>query len=143
MADTVPLVLNGVIGARLHVPFPVAIRSSFGFYFSRFAVVVRMITALFWHGKQESRSFLGGAVNSLDSNSDLDRKYGNVSGSRSSSTRIVMTSKTSILDHSSHMAFVPDHSKFSSPECRHHYPANDCAFCFLGSPVSDLTHASS
>ncbi|EXJ95149.1 hypothetical protein A1O1_00268 [Capronia coronata CBS 617.96] len=52
MVDTIPLVLNGHIGAKFHIPFPVAIRSSFGFYFSRFAVVVRMITALFWHGIQ-------------------------------------------------------------------------------------------
>lgn len=50
--DTIPLVLNGAIGANLHVPFPVAARSSFGFYFARFAVVVRMITALFWHAIQ-------------------------------------------------------------------------------------------
>jgi NCS1 family nucleobase:cation symporter-1 len=49
---TVPLVLNGAIGARLHVPFPIAMRSSFGWYFSRFAVVVRLITALFWHAIQ-------------------------------------------------------------------------------------------
>lgn len=50
--DAVPLVLNGAIGAHLHVPFPVALRSSFGFYFARFGVVVRMITALFWHAIQ-------------------------------------------------------------------------------------------
>lgn len=50
--DTIPLVLNGVIGANLHVPFPVAVRSSFGFYFSRFAVIVRLITALFWFSIQ-------------------------------------------------------------------------------------------
>ena len=49
---TVPLVLNGILGARLHVPFPVAMRSSFGWYFARFAVVVRMTTALFWHAIQ-------------------------------------------------------------------------------------------
>jgi NCS1 family nucleobase:cation symporter-1 len=49
---TIPLVLNGMIGARLHVPYPVAARSSFGWYFSRFAIVVRMITALFWHAIQ-------------------------------------------------------------------------------------------
>lgn len=49
---TVPLVLNGMVGARLHVPFPVAMRSSFGWYFSRFPVVVRGITALFWHAIQ-------------------------------------------------------------------------------------------
>jgi nucleobase:cation symporter-1, NCS1 family len=48
---TIPLVLNGAAGAELHVPFPVVARSSFGFYFSRFAVIIRMVTALFWHGK--------------------------------------------------------------------------------------------
>lgn len=52
VVDTIPLMLNGAIGAHLHVPFPVIARSSFGFYFSRFAVVVRMITALFWHAIQ-------------------------------------------------------------------------------------------
>jgi NCS1 family nucleobase:cation symporter-1 len=49
---TVPLVLNGMVGARLHIPYPVAIRPAFGWYFSRFAVVVRAITALFWHAVQ-------------------------------------------------------------------------------------------
>ncbi|KAK3690534.1 allantoin permease [Podospora appendiculata] len=49
---TVPLVLNGVIGAKLHIPYPVAARASFGWYFSRFAVVTRAITALFWHAIQ-------------------------------------------------------------------------------------------
>jgi NCS1 family nucleobase:cation symporter-1 len=46
----IPLILNGAIGAHLHVNFAVASRSSFGFYLSRVAVVIRMITALFWHG---------------------------------------------------------------------------------------------
>ncbi|RDW84290.1 allantoin permease [Coleophoma cylindrospora] len=50
--DTIPLVLNGVIGAHYHIPFPVVARSSFGFYFSKFAVVTRMITALFWHAQR-------------------------------------------------------------------------------------------
>jgi nucleobase:cation symporter-1, NCS1 family len=49
---TVPLVLNGMIGARLHIPFPIAMRASMGWYFSRFAVIVRAITALFWHAIQ-------------------------------------------------------------------------------------------
>ncbi|KAJ5911115.1 uncharacterized protein N7473_000418 [Penicillium subrubescens] len=49
---TIPLVLNGAIGAHLHVNFAVASRSSFGFYLSRAAVVIRMITALFWHAIQ-------------------------------------------------------------------------------------------
>ncbi|KAF2772237.1 hypothetical protein EJ03DRAFT_372382 [Teratosphaeria nubilosa] len=52
LIDTIPLILNGAIGADLHVPFPVAARSSFGFYLARFAVVVRLITALFWHAIQ-------------------------------------------------------------------------------------------
>lgn len=52
MVDTIPLCLNGAMGADLHVPFSTAIRSSFGFYFSKFAVVTRMITALFWHAIQ-------------------------------------------------------------------------------------------
>jgi len=43
--------MNGAMGAQLHVPFPVGARAGFGFYFSRFAVVIRMVTALFWHGE--------------------------------------------------------------------------------------------
>jgi NCS1 family nucleobase:cation symporter-1 len=49
--DIVPLILNGAIGAHYHIPFPVVTRSSFGYYFSRFAVIVRLITALFWNGQ--------------------------------------------------------------------------------------------
>ncbi|KAK7203245.1 permease for cytosine/purines, uracil, thiamine, allantoin-domain-containing protein [Myxozyma melibiosi] len=48
----IPLVLNGAIGSALHVPYPVAARSGFGFHFAKFAVVVRMVTALFWHSIQ-------------------------------------------------------------------------------------------
>lgn len=44
----VVITLNGTIGARLHVPFPVINRSSFGFYFSYFSVVSRAILAMFW-----------------------------------------------------------------------------------------------
>lgn len=49
---TIPLCLNGAAGAELHVPFPVVARSSFGFLFARFPIVVRMVTALFWHSIQ-------------------------------------------------------------------------------------------
>ncbi|RDW85107.1 hypothetical protein BP6252_02697 [Coleophoma cylindrospora] len=48
----IPMVFNGAIGSRLHVSFPVAARSSFGFHFAKFAVVVRLCTALFWHSIQ-------------------------------------------------------------------------------------------
>ncbi|KAI9061589.1 NCS1 nucleoside transporter family [Trametes sanguinea] len=46
------LVLNGTVGARLHVSFPVLNRSSFGFYFSYFSVISRMVLSMFWLGIQ-------------------------------------------------------------------------------------------
>ncbi|KAK9483511.1 permease for cytosine/purines, uracil, thiamine, allantoin-domain-containing protein [Lipomyces starkeyi] len=49
---SVPMVFNGAIGANLHVPYPVAARSSFGFQFAKFAIIVRLVTALFWHSIQ-------------------------------------------------------------------------------------------
>lgn len=49
--DTIPSILNGAIGAHYHILFPVVTRSSFGYYFSRFAVIVRLIMALFWNGQ--------------------------------------------------------------------------------------------
>lgn len=47
-----PIAFNGAPGAYLRVPFPVWIRASFGYQFSKFAVVCRMVTALFWHSIQ-------------------------------------------------------------------------------------------
>jgi nucleobase:cation symporter-1, NCS1 family len=52
----VVMVLNGTIGARLHIPFPVLNRSSFGFWFSYFSVISRVILSMFWFGVQ---SFTG------------------------------------------------------------------------------------
>ena len=46
------VVLNGTIGARLHVAFPVLNRSSFGFWFSYFSVVSRVVLSMFWYGIQ-------------------------------------------------------------------------------------------
>ncbi|GBE88557.1 Uncharacterized permease [Sparassis crispa] len=46
------MVLNGTIGARLHVSFPVLNRSSFGFWFSYFSVISRVVLSLFWFGIQ-------------------------------------------------------------------------------------------
>jgi NCS1 family nucleobase:cation symporter-1 len=48
------VVLNGAVGADLHVPFPVAIRASYGTYFAYFCVSSRAILALFWFGVQSS-----------------------------------------------------------------------------------------
>ena len=46
------MVLNGTIGARLHVSFPVLNRSSFGFWFSYFSVISRVVLSMFWFGIQ-------------------------------------------------------------------------------------------
>lgn len=48
----VVMVANGTIGARLHIPFPVLNRSSFGFWFSYFSVISRVVLSMFWFGVQ-------------------------------------------------------------------------------------------
>ncbi|KAK4990914.1 hypothetical protein LTR66_006668, partial [Elasticomyces elasticus] len=48
----VPMVLNGAIGAKLHIPFSVIVRSGFGYYFAYFCIVSRSILAMFWLGIQ-------------------------------------------------------------------------------------------
>ncbi|XDG08196.1 hypothetical protein ABKA04_007811 [Annulohypoxylon sp. FPYF3050] len=48
----VALVLNGAIGAKLHVPFSVIATSSFGYYLRYFCIVSRAILAMFWLGVQ-------------------------------------------------------------------------------------------
>ncbi|TBU38119.1 NCS1 nucleoside transporter family [Dichomitus squalens] len=49
---SIVMVLNGTVGARLHVSFPVLNRSSFGFWFSYFSVVSRVVLSMFWFGIQ-------------------------------------------------------------------------------------------
>ena len=48
----IPMVLNGAIGAALHVPFSVIVRSGFGYYFAYFCIISRSILAMFWLGIQ-------------------------------------------------------------------------------------------
>ncbi|KAJ2903963.1 ncs1 allantoate transporter [Zalerion maritima] len=48
----IPMILNGAIGSRLHVPFSVIVTSSFGSYLRYFAIVSRCILAMFWLGIQ-------------------------------------------------------------------------------------------
>ena len=52
----VVMVLNGTIGARLHIAFPILNRSSFGFWLSYFSVISRVVLSLFWFGIQ---TFIG------------------------------------------------------------------------------------
>ncbi|KAJ5184731.1 NCS1 allantoate transporter [Penicillium cf. griseofulvum] len=54
LCNAIPTVLNGVVGADLHIPFPVAIRASYGSKFGYFCVVSRAILALFWFGIQSA-----------------------------------------------------------------------------------------
>ncbi|PBK99342.1 cytosine-purine permease [Armillaria gallica] len=46
----IPIILNGVIGSKLRIPFPIAARASFGVYLSIFAIVSRIVLAWFWFG---------------------------------------------------------------------------------------------
>lgn len=52
LAVAIPMVLNGAIGAKLHVPFSVVTTSSFGYYLRYFCIVSRAILAMFWLGIQ-------------------------------------------------------------------------------------------
>ena len=54
----IPMVLNGAIGAALHIPFSVIVRSGFGFYFAYFCIVSRSILAMFWLGIQSANGAL-------------------------------------------------------------------------------------
>ncbi|KAH8913339.1 hypothetical protein BT69DRAFT_1234727 [Atractiella rhizophila] len=47
---SIAMVLNGATGAYLHIPFQMTVRTSFGYYFSLFAVVSRLILSWFWFG---------------------------------------------------------------------------------------------
>ncbi|KAL7417172.1 permease for cytosine/purines, uracil, thiamine, allantoin-domain-containing protein [Mrakia frigida] len=48
----IPILLQSATGAILHVPFPIQARSSFGFHLSKFAVISRVVLAVFWTGVQ-------------------------------------------------------------------------------------------
>ncbi|KAI1381416.1 uracil permease [Hypoxylon crocopeplum] len=54
ICNAIPTVLNGAIGADLHIPFPIACRASYGYWFSYFCVVTRGVLALFWFGVQSA-----------------------------------------------------------------------------------------
>ncbi|KAL3422668.1 ncs1 allantoate transporter [Phlyctema vagabunda] len=58
MCNAIPTVMNGAIGADLHVPFPIVVRASYGYWLSYFCVLSRGILALFWFGVQSA----GGAT---------------------------------------------------------------------------------
>lgn len=70
--DHQSIVLNGAVGADLHIPFPVAIRASYGTYFGYFCVASRAILALFWFGIQ---SAYGGQCVTPVSDNFLKRVY--------------------------------------------------------------------
>lgn len=41
---------NGIIGARLHIPYTIQSRAPFGFYASFLVVAIRMVVGVFWYG---------------------------------------------------------------------------------------------
>ncbi|GAA6025338.1 hypothetical protein JCM10207_008761 [Rhodosporidiobolus poonsookiae] len=47
---SVPILLNGNIGAKLRVPFPIVARASMGYWFSYFAVLSRCFLSFIWFG---------------------------------------------------------------------------------------------
>jgi NCS1 family nucleobase:cation symporter-1 len=68
------MVLNGAIGAKLHIPFSVAVRASFGYYLAYFCIVSRSILAMFWLGIQGAN----GAVCITIMISAIWPSYGNI-----------------------------------------------------------------
>ncbi|KAK4050642.1 hypothetical protein OIV83_003368 [Microbotryomycetes sp. JL201] len=54
---SIVIALNGIIGARIHTPFAITSRASFGYIGSRFPVISRMVIAWFWFSVN---SFQGG-----------------------------------------------------------------------------------
>lgn len=54
ICNAIPTVLNGCIGADLHIPFPIAARASYGYWLSYFVVISRGVLALFWFGIQSA-----------------------------------------------------------------------------------------
>ncbi|KAF4125819.1 nucleobase:cation symporter-1, NCS1 family [Geosmithia morbida] len=54
ICNAIPTVLNGCIGADLHIPFPIAARASYGYWLSYFCIISRGVLALFWFGVQSA-----------------------------------------------------------------------------------------
>jgi NCS1 family nucleobase:cation symporter-1 len=46
----IPITLQGTMGVRLNIPFPILVRGSFGMYLSYFCIISRSILAMFWFG---------------------------------------------------------------------------------------------
>ncbi|KAK6440311.1 hypothetical protein LTR95_003458 [Oleoguttula sp. CCFEE 5521] len=62
MCVAIPVVLNGAIGAHLHIPFSIIVRSGFGYYFAYFCIASRSILAMFWLGIQSYNGALAMTV---------------------------------------------------------------------------------
>jgi NCS1 family nucleobase:cation symporter-1 len=52
VCTAVPLLGNGAMGAKFHIPFAVAVRSGYGFNLAYFAILSRAVMATFWLGVQ-------------------------------------------------------------------------------------------
>lgn len=101
------MVLNGTVGARLHVPFPVLNRSSFGFWLSYFSVVSRVVLAMFWFSIQ---TFEGSEC-----------VYQVRSTSRSPPITRLLTTPLVSSDVESHLAVYGSSPKPPPSQCKHHH----------------------
>lgn len=52
VCTAVPLLGNGALGAKFHIPFAVAVRSGYGFNLAYFAILSRAVMGTFWLGVQ-------------------------------------------------------------------------------------------
>ena len=101
------MVANGTIGARLHIPFPVLNRSSFGFWLSYFSVISRVILSMFWFGVQ---TFTGSEC-----------VYQVRHGPLSYFSVINPSDENNSLDVESYLALNCAHAEPSSTWCEHNY----------------------
>ncbi|KAK4869343.1 hypothetical protein LT330_006343 [Penicillium expansum] len=74
ICNGLPTVLNGYVGSDYHIPSPIAVRSSFGYYFGNFPVFSRAVLSAVWFGVNcyyglfamtEARFFLPNITNHL------------------------------------------------------------------------------
>lgn len=118
-------VQTGMIGARLHVPFPVAARSSFGWYFSRFAGN--------WHRWSARMHFHADHATSR-------RSYDNSSFLACHPDVYRLNSHDA--NHSINLALIPRYSQPYSRIGRNHHSADDFPLHLLVNPIPNHVNPS-
>ena len=112
--------LNGAIGADLRIPFPIAVRASYGYWFSYFCVVSRAILAAFWLGVQSVGG--GSAVTSVSSVFILEQMLSNIQR----------------VGNHLHLAVVRTPPESLTYFCPHHHSSNVLLLSLPCDPISVL-----